>query len=221
MRALFFGSIGAVTETSELQRAAFNQAFKAQGLDWNWPRNAYQAMLARSGGIARIEAFAQAQGVKVDARAVYQSKNEVFHGMLAGGEAEPRADVVDVLKLAKASGVKLGLVSITDRQTVDLVQAMLLSHGAPPFDSATSQDDGFAQKPSCDCYTATLAKLGVDAAQALAIEDNPPGVLAAKAAGLRVLAYRGENIATDTLAAADTVLDTGLLTAMHTEFGII
>ncbi|MFT7179418.1 MAG: phosphoglycolate phosphatase-like HAD superfamily hydrolase, partial [Oceanospirillaceae bacterium] len=35
-KAILFGSIGTLVETSELQRRAFNQAFSEAGLDWNW-----------------------------------------------------------------------------------------------------------------------------------------------------------------------------------------
>ena len=35
-KAILFGSIGTLIETSELQRNAFNQAFSENGLGWNW-----------------------------------------------------------------------------------------------------------------------------------------------------------------------------------------
>ena len=45
MSAVLFGSIGSVVETSEVQRAAFNEAFQKHGLDWQWTRDEYQALL--------------------------------------------------------------------------------------------------------------------------------------------------------------------------------
>ena len=35
-KAVLFGSIGTLAETSDLQRDAFNEAFKISGLDWFW-----------------------------------------------------------------------------------------------------------------------------------------------------------------------------------------
>jgi len=35
-KAILFGSIGTIVETSELQLKSFNQAFSEAGLDWNW-----------------------------------------------------------------------------------------------------------------------------------------------------------------------------------------
>ncbi len=54
MKAIIFGSIGSVVETSELQRSAFNIAFKQHGLNWHWSQPEYQAMLRSSGGENRI-----------------------------------------------------------------------------------------------------------------------------------------------------------------------
>ena len=38
MSAILFGSISTLADTSEMQRAAFNEAFRAHGLDWSWSR---------------------------------------------------------------------------------------------------------------------------------------------------------------------------------------
>jgi HAD superfamily hydrolase (TIGR01509 family) len=51
---------------------------------------------------------------------------------------------------------------------------------------------GLAGKPAPDTYLAACAALGVEPAAALAIEDSPHGVAAAKAAGLRCIAVPHE-----------------------------
>ena len=45
IQALFFGGIGTLLETSELQREAFNAAFREAGLDWHWSIDEYREML--------------------------------------------------------------------------------------------------------------------------------------------------------------------------------
>ena len=35
-KALIFGSIGTLIESSNIQRNSFNEAFKEAGLDWYW-----------------------------------------------------------------------------------------------------------------------------------------------------------------------------------------
>src|SRR5579875_2388832 len=67
MTAVLFGSIGTLADTSELQREAFNEAFREHGLDWNWSRDEYRELLRDSGGAKRIAAYAQERGDTVDA----------------------------------------------------------------------------------------------------------------------------------------------------------
>ena len=45
MKAILFGSIGTLIETSDLQREAFNEAFKEAGLDWYWDHEDYTKLL--------------------------------------------------------------------------------------------------------------------------------------------------------------------------------
>ena len=45
MKSIFFGSIGSLVECSEIQRKAFNLAFKEYGLDWYWNIANYIKML--------------------------------------------------------------------------------------------------------------------------------------------------------------------------------
>ena len=42
MKAIIFGSIGTLVETSDIQRQSFNHAFKEIGLDWYWDKNNYK-----------------------------------------------------------------------------------------------------------------------------------------------------------------------------------
>ena len=58
-KALLFGSIGSIVETSEIQRKSFNKAFKKYGLDWNWTKREYLSLLNKSGGKDRISRYAK------------------------------------------------------------------------------------------------------------------------------------------------------------------
>ena len=42
MKAIIFGSIGTLVETSDIQRQSFNHAFMEIGLDWYWDKNNYK-----------------------------------------------------------------------------------------------------------------------------------------------------------------------------------
>jgi len=66
-RAILFGSIDTLVETSEFQRLAFNEA----GLNWDWTPEFYRSLLGRSSGRNRIARFAADRGEWVDAAALH------------------------------------------------------------------------------------------------------------------------------------------------------
>ncbi|MEV4937190.1 HAD family hydrolase [Streptomyces zaomyceticus] len=67
-------------------------------------------------------------------------------------------------------------------------------------------DDTDRHKPEPDLYLLALERAGVDADGALAVEDSPRGVRAARAAGLRCVAVPWEPAGAAALAGADAVL---------------
>ena len=59
VKAVIFGAIGVIVETSDLQRQAFNLAFAEAGLDWDWDWDAdtYRRLLLINGGRTRLRAY--------------------------------------------------------------------------------------------------------------------------------------------------------------------
>lgn len=87
---------------------------------------------------------------------------------------------------ARAMGLKVGVASSSTR---DWVRGHLTRLGIlESFDCVRCRDDVARAKPDPDLYVAVLECLGVRAAEAIAIEDSPNGVLAAQRAGLRCVA---------------------------------
>jgi HAD superfamily hydrolase (TIGR01509 family) len=207
MPAVFFGSISTLADTSELQRQAFNDAFSAYGLDWQWSREDYRSMLGSNGGAQRIADYAASHGQDVDAAAVHAKKSQVFRELLASSTVTPRSGVVDVIEEAKRGGQKLGLVTTTSKDNVSALLSALQPHlNADTFDVIVDVDSVSSPKPDPAAYSHALEQLGEDAADAVAIEDNPGGVQAATAAGISCVAFPNENTAgSDFTAAAETV----------------
>ena len=72
-KALLFGSIGSIVETSEIQRKSFNEAFKQYGLEWNWTKSKYLSLLSKSGGKDRISVYAKKKKIEVNSCLLYTS----------------------------------------------------------------------------------------------------------------------------------------------------
>jgi HAD superfamily hydrolase (TIGR01509 family) len=97
-----------------------------------------------------------------------------------------RPGVVEALERARDLGLLVGLASSADRAWLDHHLGRLgLAHR---FAVIASRDDVERVKPDPALYLHATRQLGVAPEQALAIEDSPNGIRAAKRAGLRCLA---------------------------------
>jgi HAD superfamily hydrolase (TIGR01509 family) len=194
-RAFLFGGIGTLVETSELQRAAFNHAFRDAGLDWHWRRQDYAQMLDSSGGTVRIARYAEIHGTPLTAEAaenLHRSKSAHFHRLLQDGGLQPRPGVKRILRDCEKNGVLVGLASATDSDTI----ALLLTAAqldAERFALICDRSKIEQPKPAPDVYHYCLARLGVAPADAIAVEDSTSGLRAALSAGVRCIATPGDN----------------------------
>ncbi len=112
--------------------------------------------------------------------------------------------VIQHLAAARELGLKLGVASSS---TSDWVRGHLSRLGIlEQFDCMRCCDDVEHAKPEPDLYVAVLDCLGVPASEAIAIEDSPNGVAAAKRAGMRCVAIPNPITAQLDLSQADVVL---------------
>ena len=208
MPALLLGSISTVADTSELQRQAFNQAFKEHGLDWNWDQDQYRAMLSGNGGQARIAGYAKSLGQSVDAEAVHETKSRIFQESLAKGGLTARPGVVDTVKGARSGGWKVGFVTTTSpRNVAALLDALGPQLSAADFDVIIDSSSVTDPKPDKAAYVLALQDLGQVPGECVAVEDNVGGVQAAVAAGIPCVAFPNENTAGDDFAGVERQVD--------------
>jgi HAD superfamily hydrolase (TIGR01509 family) len=105
-----------------------------------------------------------------------------------------------------AADYKLGLASSSNRELIDL--ALELLGVAHLFAATVSSEEVTRGKPAPDVYLEAARRLGIEPARAAAVEDSQNGILAAKAAGMRVIAIPNRHFPPDeqALARADVTL---------------
>jgi beta-phosphoglucomutase-like phosphatase (HAD superfamily) len=191
LEALIFGGIGTLAEVADLDRSAWNAAFRAHGVPWNWSWDTY-AELMRPGGDRQLAArYAAHLGQSVDAETLDRTHQNHFATMLAGG-VPLRPGVARVMNWAARGGVKLALVSRSDVDPVrTLLAATARARGGVPFDVAILRGDVTRMAPDPEAMEASLIALGLGPARALAIVDTPVSLQAARAAGLPALVFPG------------------------------
>jgi HAD superfamily hydrolase (TIGR01509 family) len=134
---------------------------------------------------------------------------EVVRRMLARYELElpviPGA--IEAVRRLDAAGYRLAVASSSNRELIDAVLRRL--ELAALFEATVSSEEVARGKPAPDVYVEAAQRLDVPAAQCAAIEDSASGIRAARAAGMRVIAYPNRHYppAADVLGSADAVVD--------------
>ena len=98
--------------------------------------------------------------------------------------------VVDALEACAGLGLSVALASNSPAELCRLVLAELAI--AASFDVVVSADDVARGKPDPAIYLHAARLLGFEPRECLVFEDSPGGVLAARGAGMRVIAIAPE-----------------------------
>ena len=199
LKAIIFGSIGTVTETSDIQRRAFNRTFAEAGLGWNWDFKTYKDMVAGDGAIVggseRIAAYAAGRGELLSPDAIdrlHTTKSAIFQKLMSDEGLTPNAGVVELIVDARATGLKIAFASTTSPENIAaMFAATAPALTAVDFDLVLSGDDVTAIKPAPDIYLRALERLGIAADEAIAIEDTATSMAAPLAAHIPTVIVPG------------------------------
>ena len=212
LRGLFLDFDGTVAETERCgHRVAYNRAFADLGLDWEWNEDLYGELLAVAGGRERMRfyleryrpellASAEASGLLAE---VHRVKAERFAELAPSIPLRP--GVLALARRAHAAGVKVAIVTTASQVGVD---ALLRLHPAlaAAVDLVVAGDVVPRKKPAPDVYLAALGRLGLRAADCVAIEDSAVGLAAALAAGVATVVTASEYTAREDFSGAAAVL---------------
>ena len=208
-KAILLGSIGVVAETSDIQRRAYNTAFKEAGLDWVWEVPVYKDLLLQNGGRDRLARLGQKAniGLSDDAVvAIHARKTELACDEIEKLGVPLREGVDDLLVRAKKSPLFLAFVTTTYRRNIDaILRGSQPQIGLADFNLVLCTEDVTKTKPDPEVYELTLKRLGLSANECLAIEDSETSLAAAKSAGIPTLATPGAFTAEQDFSSADWV----------------
>jgi HAD superfamily hydrolase (TIGR01509 family) len=192
-KAVLFGSIGTIIETSDLQRKAFNQAFKKNNLNWLWTKKIYKDLLNKSGGKDRISNYAFQKKISVDAELLRNLKTKIFNEYLKKKKLKPRPGVKQLVKNCKKKGIKLALVTTTTNDNINSIFFCLKkSLNKKDFDFIGNSKIIKKPKPFPDIYKFALKNLKLKANQCIAIEDSQESLNSAIRANIKCLIFPGE-----------------------------
>ena len=192
MKSILIGSIGSLVESSEIQRNAFNKAFKEFGLDWYWNIANYIKMLEKPGGLNRLLEYSEFKLNKDDAKRIHLLKIKYFN-LLSKNSLKPREGILDVIQYAFKNNIKIGFITTTTKDTLDLITDNLSKHiDFSKFDLITHDGLINKRKPNPEIYKYSLKKLNVSYSHSIAIENTIESCDSAIKAKINTIFYPGE-----------------------------
>ena len=212
IQAIFFDFNGVIIDDERIHLRAYREALQEHNVELD--DDDYFKCLGMDDVAFTRAAFARV-GRQVDddtTRSIIDREHEM-HRSIIESEVPFAPGVITLVKEA-AREFDLGIVSMAELSEIEhvLAPAKLLQN----FTVIITAEPGLNHKPAPDCYRRALEllnatrrndlKLPLIASECLVVEDAPPGVRAARAAGMRTLAVT--NTVTESLlraAGADIV----------------
>lgn len=206
-RALIFDFDGTLADTEAAVLRSWQELFDAHGVEL--PIAVWHTVIGTQHTAARMFQLLAEHVDGVDPAQLRPGVRARIRELLAA--EGPREGVLGYLDEAAARGLALGVASSSSGEWV---HGQLARLGLAARFTAVATGDRHAAKPRPDTYLAALADLGVTAEEAIAFEDSPHGVTAAKAAKLATVAVPNPITATLDFAQADLVLPSFTVTPL-------
>jgi len=200
IRALVFDFDGLILDTEEPVYRSWLEVYEAHGEDLPFER--WLQTVGSTSAVFHPQHHLEERLGRSLPKEVLERRIGRRTEMILAQEVLP--GVARHLAEARAMGLKVGLASSS---TSDWVIGHLARLGIlESFDCMRCRDHVANAKPEPDLYLAVLECLGVSASEAVAIEDSPNGILAAKRAGMRCVAIPNPITAGLDLGQADVLL---------------
>ena len=201
IRALIFDFDGLILDTETCVFEAWRSTYADHGQVL--PRDRWlDAIGSDHAAYDPLEELRALVGAELDIEEIHRRRRIIRDGQV--DQLEQMPGVLASLEHAREKQIGLAIASSSPMDWVGgHIERMGLSRF---FEEIVTADQVRAAKPAPDLYLRAVQLLGVHPADAIAVEDSPNGVAAAKAAGLYCVAVPGPMTRTLSFDAADAVL---------------
>ncbi|HUQ41497.1 MAG TPA: HAD family hydrolase [Candidatus Limnocylindrales bacterium] len=182
IRAVIFDFDGLILETEGPALESWSEIYREHGHEV--PMQMWHGFIGSDRGFEPADYLAALVGEGFD-RAAMQRRRDLRKTELIAA-LDVMEGVRDYIADARRLGLRIGIASSSSRGWVMGHLERLRIHAL--WDAVLTSDDVEKTKPSPDLYVAAVNALGVAPDQAVALEDSPNGIAAAKDAGLRCVA---------------------------------
>lgn len=200
-RLLIFDFDGLVLDTESPELAAWQEVYRQRGVELPLARW-YDCIGRRHAYFDPYTHLAQLTRRPVDRDAIRSFRKARRTEILATADLRP--GVRDYLEQSRRMGLKRAIASSS---THEWVEGYLTRFGVlDAFDALVCAEDTTAHKPDPAPYLEALRRLEIHPEHAIALEDSPNGIAAARAAGIFTVAVPNDVTRHLSMAGANLVL---------------
>jgi HAD superfamily hydrolase (TIGR01509 family) len=214
LRGIFFDQDGVIIDTErDGHRVSFNETFKAFGYDFQWGVEEYHELLQIAGGKERIKHYIEEKGLNAQMtpaeldeliKQMHKVKTQKFIDLLESGRLPLRPGVHRFMQEANQAGLIIGICTTSDVNAAHTVAYKILSD--IKLDFVLAGDMVTKKKPDPEIYNLAMRNCSLTPTECVVVEDSRNGVLAAKNAGLRVIATTNPYTEKEDLHEADLIM---------------
>ncbi|MFA5612558.1 MAG: HAD-IA family hydrolase [Anaerolineaceae bacterium] len=214
IKAIFFDQDGVIIDTErDGHRVAFNDTFKHMGFETEWDVEYYHELLQVGGGKERMKHHLKTRGFGVEVhedevddliKKMHRFKTDRFIELIESGSLPLRSGIHRFMKEGEDAGLTLAVTTTSNERAAHAIAYNVLKD--IPFKFVLAGDIVTKKKPDPAIYLLALDKTGLQPEECLVVEDSRNGILAAKAAGMHVVATSNFYTQREDLTPADVIV---------------
>ncbi len=201
-KAVIFDMDGVIIDSEPIHHMIEKKLFEDLGIDV--PYELHKSFVGKTTRdmFSRLK---EEYGLMQSLEELIEMKDIRYYNYLKSLDSLPAVPgVTDLIKTLYSNGLKLAVASSAPVREIDLV---VESFGLSEFFiSRTSGEEVKKGKPEPDIFLLAAERVGVEPAECVVIEDSRNGILAARAAGMKCIAFMNPNTKPQDLSEADMVV---------------
>jgi beta-phosphoglucomutase-like phosphatase (HAD superfamily) len=182
IRAVVLDMDGLMLDTEPMSQAGWERTFRERGLEF--PPYRFRELIGLNVADARRKMCAW-YGPEFPFAEIYARKLVLVDEIIATAGIPPKPGLREFLAAADSLGLRKAVATSTARARA--AYKLGIAGIAWPPELVAGGDEVERGKPAPDLFLLAARRIGVPPEECLALEDSDPGVLAARAAGMRVV----------------------------------
>jgi HAD superfamily hydrolase (TIGR01509 family) len=214
IKAIFFDQDGVIIDTErDGHRVSFNETFQEFGFDVDWDVEYYHELLQVGGGKERMKHHLHTRGFGKEVKPededelikeMHKRKTTRFIELIESGALPLRPGILRFMHEGMDAGLRLAVCTTSNERAAHAIAYNILKE--IQFEFVLAGDMVSKKKPDPEIYNTALTKTGLNPTECVVIEDSRNGVLAAKAAGMFIVATTNHYTEQEDLRDADIIV---------------